>query len=154
MLRFNADGSFDPTFIQHFTGALGTGTAEGIALLPDDKILVSEILESELRVQAYYVGLGVPPVYYSVYASARQLVRLNADGSPDNTFAGYGTDAAGFANSLAIDEFGHIFIPGADLPGTDPTLSRFGLVSLTPSGAIDTVASPPPPMASNPFAMA
>ncbi len=99
LIRLNADGSIDNTF--NPGGAVGVGsdvgagTVVGIALQPDGKILVGGSFSN-------YNGADCPD----------HLIRVNADGSIDNTFNPGGAGADFYIRSIAILPDGKILIGG------------------------------------------
>lgn len=121
--RYNANGTLDTTFgsgVGYVITAIDTSfdEAQGIRVLPDGKILV---VGSAFRAGGWDIA----------------LVRYNADGSLDTTFAG-GTGIA-FSNyagedtgsALEVQNDGKILVAGAN--GTDFQLTRFNA-----DGTLDT----------------
>ncbi len=94
LLRLNADGSVDPTF-----NAGGSGldsTLGAIAIQPDGKILIGGAFTS----------------YNGDAAASDKVMRLNADGTRDQTFNAGGAGADGNVFALAIQPDGKILIAG------------------------------------------
>ena len=113
IIRLNSDGSVDNTFVygSGFNDAINT-----ISIQLDDKILVGGNFTD-------YSG-----------TSSNTIIRLNSDGSVDNTFS-VGT---GFNSSLAtiqIQSDGKILV-GGDFSSYDGTLSSY-IIRLNPDGSID-----------------
>ncbi len=104
--RLNADGSRDTSFM---TGTGFNSSITSIALQNDGKILVSGPFSS-------YQGV-----------SANRIIRLNADGSIDNTFS---TGAGLMANSIAVQNDGKILVGGDGYANQ--------IIRLNTDGSIDT----------------
>lgn len=119
LVRFNANGSIDPTF----TAPVFDARPTSLTLQPDGKLLVAGPFTS--------VG-GV--------ASAG-ITRLNPDGSRDTTF----TPGIGFATSLAgaihVAPNGNIYLSGGGI-GT-PGSFRGYIARLSPNGTLDTSFASP-----------
>ena len=124
VVRYNPNGSLDMTFgtggtaIVVYASGTGTsfGTATGIALQADGKILVSE---------------------------SRGIFRFNADGSPDTTFGTNGVIRTLAGGSLSLNNFGDIkAAPGGKIlvcgSGNNNTFVQgFGLARLNQDGSLD-----------------
>jgi uncharacterized delta-60 repeat protein len=93
MIRLNADGSKDNTFT---TGTSFNNGVRSIALQSDGKILVGGDFTT-------YNGIN-----------ENKIIRLNSDGSKDNTFAtGAGFNGIGnYINSIVLNSEGKIFVGG------------------------------------------
>lgn len=114
IVRLNADGSLDPSFA-FGTGLNGTGNA--VLILPDGKILVSGGFSS-------YNG-----------SLRNRLVRINADGSIDNTFSigtGFGNDVY----AIAVQPDGKVLAGGAFTQFNSIPSSR--LARLNTDGSFDS----------------
>src|SRR5262249_3604729 len=120
IFRYNANGSRDWNFYPQY-GVMPVSQLRGIALLPDDRILVAAQVYS-------------PGAYYSTDAG---LIRLRADGTVDGSFApgqGYVTvdfgsgydDVAG----VALLPFGRIVLAGRND-------GDFAVAQFLPSGLLD-----------------
>ena len=95
--RLNANGSLDTSFAPTGTGLgpVGIGTeVRAVALQPDGKIIAGGSFTN-------YNG-----------SSAPYLVRLNADGTRDASFALTGTGLSGAVNAIALHPSGRITIGG------------------------------------------
>ncbi len=119
--RLLADGTLDAGFA---TGSGFTGTFPGVralALTADGKVLVGGYLTS-------YDGTAV-----------NHLVRLNSDGTLDNTFI-TGAGPNGGVHALAVTNDGHIWVGGSFSQYNGTSVS--GLVRLTADGTMDTSFQP------------
>lgn len=123
VVRYNPDGSLDNSFDGDGIVTLSLSDAgefsNAIALQSDGKIVVAgdAIVDGE-----YHFG----------------VVRLNTDGSPDNTFNGSGTvilDSTRSATAVAIQSDGRIVIAG---DATSDTFFDFCTVRLNADGSPDT----------------
>ncbi len=113
LVRLNADGSRDPGF------ALGTGfdnEVDAVAVQADGKVLVGGFFTR-------YQGVA-----------ARYLVRLNADGSRDNTFA-VGTGLAQPVQALAVQANGQVLVGTGFTPSAGA--STTGLTRFNADGSFD-----------------
>lgn len=105
LLRLNQDGSIDPSFVCPELIGEDTGRCNGLKVTfvmeqPDKKILVG----------------GVFPPYNG--APSRNLIRLNSDGSIDNTFkTGTGTNVG--INSIKLRPNGNIFVCASNINGSN-----------------------------------
>ncbi|MET3028280.1 T9SS type A sorting domain-containing protein [Flavobacterium sp. UW10123] len=101
LARLNPDGSFDSSFVcpelvGQYEGSCTGGKVTFVIEQPDKKILVG----------------GVFPPYNG--APSRNLIRLNSDGSIDNTFVtGTGTNVG--INSISLRPNGNIFVCASDI---------------------------------------
>ncbi len=113
-LRLNADGSYDTGFNTNGFHAinlgLGNSEANAIAVQSDGKV----VFAGEVRDQSdYYMA----------------IIRLNADGSLDNSFSSNGWDTLNFGGTdnrceaLAIQPDGKIIVAGNGHNGWDPDLA-------------------------------
>lgn len=131
MLRFNPNGSLDPTFdsdgiVRHHNAAGGNGGDYGYAITIDNsgKILVAGASANSL-------GIG---------SNDMAIWRYNADGTLDTTFDGDGIviyhNAVGWAYGLAItiDGSGRILVAGLNYNGTDDDMAIWRYNS---NGSID-----------------
>ena len=119
--RLNADGSLDPTFDPR--GGADNSIFD-IAVLPDGKIVVAGLF-------AAFNGAG-----------GRCVVRLNADGTVDNTFTPQIFSSNAIVYSIAVQPDGRI-IAGGNALISDPfsTTPKF-LARLNTNGAQDTTFNP------------
>jgi uncharacterized delta-60 repeat protein len=113
LIRLNSDGSIDNTF------TIGTGfnnTVRAIKVQPDEKILIGGNFTS-------YSG-----------ESFNRLIRLNSDGSIDNTFSvGVGFDS--IVRDIKLDDDGKILVGGNFSTYSGTTVN--GIVRLNSDGSID-----------------
>lgn len=112
IVRINPNGTIDNSFD---TGIGANGSVFALALQPDGKILVGGLFS---RFNSIAKG---------------KLVRLNPNGSVDNTFTGNGT--SGEVNSIAVQENGGVII-GGDF-STFNGWSNYNLVRLDSLGQLD-----------------
>ena len=111
--RLDADGSSDPSFDSDGTALVeldGEDRAEAAALQADGKIVV---------VGSVTEGTRSNPV----------VARLNANGSPDASFAGDGTtlldyNGSGSANDVLVQSDGKVLLAGSGGPNTDIAVTR------------------------------
>jgi uncharacterized delta-60 repeat protein len=115
LVRLNADGSFDNTFS---IGAGANGIIYSIALQPDGEILAGG---------GFTTFNGV---------SKNRLVRLNADGSVDNTF-NIGAGASSVIEAIALQPDGKVIAGG--LFTTFNEVSKNRLVRLNADGSVDNI---------------
>jgi len=117
--RINADGSLDTSF-DPGGGITAGGFVVSFALQPDDKILIA----------------GGFTEYDGV--SANRIVRINADGSRDNTFGGTGANNG--VNATLLQPDGKILIVGGftEYSGT----VRNGMARINADGSLDTTFDP------------
>jgi uncharacterized delta-60 repeat protein len=119
--RYNADGSIDTHFafggleLVHFN--TGEADARGVALEPDGKAVVAGTVSNG---------------YWNSFAVAR----LNADGTLDRSFGGWGGTTFSFAPNeaaagLALPGGGKILVAGSNN-------GSFALARLNPDGTLDT----------------
>ncbi|MDQ3063634.1 MAG: delta-60 repeat domain-containing protein, partial [Acidobacteriota bacterium] len=92
LARINADGSLDATF--NPGGAGPNASIYALALQPDGKILIG----------------GNGALYNGAYRGT--ITRLNADGTPDETFNPDGDSADGIVETIAVQPDGKILIGG------------------------------------------
>ncbi len=117
LARLNADGSLDATF-NPGTGANDTVVA--VLAQPDGKILVG----------GYFTTFNA--------SAKRMLVRLNADGSVDNTFTPptFGSGSGWRVESLALQTDGKALVGGSFYFSGSP--SKASLCRVTTAGALDS----------------
>ena len=115
LIRLNVDGSIDNTF------NIGTGfnvTVIGLILQNDGKILVAG---------GFTTFSGI---------SANAIIRLNSDGSKDDTFVyGTGFGSVTIANAITLQSDGKILVAGAFTNYNGTIVSR--LVRLNSDGSLD-----------------
>lgn len=116
LVRFNADGTRDNTFVQ--AGAGFDASLQSLALQPDGKILVA----------GYFSSYGGEP--------ARDLIRLNADGTRDDTFALRNLRLPE-ARCLIVQPDGRILVFVPPSPNGGPVLFR-----LNADGSLDSTFAP------------
>jgi uncharacterized delta-60 repeat protein len=120
ILRLDADGSLDPTFSGDGVETTASGTANAVAVQPDEKIVVGG--------GGGGGGDGADDSF--------TVVRLNADGSADTTWAGSGRADVDFGprsphvDAIALEPDGDVVAAGSS---SQVLLARF-----TPSGGLDT----------------
>lgn len=113
--RLNADGSFDNTFAGRGHVSYGEMRASHVVAMPDGKIILAAMKDRE-TVDSQYTT----PV----------LIRLNADGSYDNSFSGDGVLVVSReVSAVAVDVDGSIWVSHAG--------GAIELHKYTPSGEID-----------------
>jgi len=113
IIRLNANGSVDNTFVY------GTGfnsNVISVVVQSDGKILVCGNFTS-------YDGTG-----------ANRIIRLNANGSVDNTFV-YGTGFSGTLESITIQSDGKIMVGGDFTSYNGTTTNR--IIRLNSDGSVD-----------------
>ncbi|WP_457069510.1 T9SS type A sorting domain-containing protein [Hymenobacter sp. UYAg731] len=118
--RLNADGTPDLTFRAQ-AGSGPSANITALALQPDGKIL----LGGEYGV----VGYNGTPV--------QNIIRLNADGSLDNSFSSGGTGWQSSVFSIAVQPDGKIVVGGV-LSSTFNGQPTKGVIRLLPTGRLDT----------------
>jgi uncharacterized delta-60 repeat protein len=124
VVRLNANGSVDATFAVGTGGAGGTATyyPSAVAIQPDGKILVGGSFAS-----------------FSGHAT-NGVVRLNANGSVDPTFAApLRADAE--VEGLVLQPDGNVLVNGYRILSTSSAL--LSLTRLLPSGSLDPAFVPP-----------
>jgi uncharacterized delta-60 repeat protein len=122
--RLNSDGSLDNTF--NPTGTSFNGSVMRVVPLSSGKILVG--------------GSFTQFVDASGTHTAKYLIRLNSDGTFDNTFNASG---AGMASNLslcdlAVSAVGKIYVGGYTSPGTYNGTSVSSFFALNSDGTLDT----------------
>jgi uncharacterized delta-60 repeat protein len=126
LARLNADGSFDSTFRLQ-PGVQGTALAvAGIGLLGDGRLLV---------------GGGNIANYNN--SAAKNLFRLNPDGTLDATFPLLDTGAKTIVLSVTVLPDGRSYVGGFFESVGGRAIRR--LVRLSPDGSIDPTFTPPQP---------
>ncbi len=110
LVRLNADGSVDPSFS---TGSGFNGNVRAVELQDDGKILIGGTFSR-------YNG-----------SDSRFIVRLNTDGSIDNSFDA-GDGIGGYIYAIAIQADGKILLGGAKHAG------EFRIIRVYPDGSLDT----------------
>lgn len=113
IVRINADGSIDNTFI---TGTGAQNTVEDIKLLPDGRIYLAGSFTN-------YNGIG-----------RNRIVRIQSNGAIDNTF-NPGSGFSSTVNNLAIQEDGKILAGGGFTSYNGNTSNR--IARILPTGAFD-----------------
>jgi uncharacterized delta-60 repeat protein len=109
--RLNPDGALDNTFV---VGSGFNGAAKIVCLQPDGKILVGGDFST-------YNG-----------ATANKLIRLNTDGSIDNTF---NTNSDGYIRTICLQPDGKILVGGLFITINGVSSNR--IVRLNPDGSTD-----------------
>jgi len=119
LLRLNADGTLDNTFNP---GGVGTDfQVYALAVQPDGKILVGGLLTT------YNGNAAVPD----------NVLRLNADGTLDNTFNPGGSGGNGLVTTLVVQPDGKILVAGSvtTYNGSD---APDRVLRLNANGSLDT----------------
>jgi uncharacterized delta-60 repeat protein len=119
VIRLNSDGTRDTAFPAYST--YGGYDVFGMIRQPDDKIIIG----------------GSGWYSYSSTTLKKRLTRINADGTPDNTFDAMTSERIGFDSlvPLALKPNGGILAGNGAL--TQMNVRRVGLFSLNPNGIID-----------------
>ena len=123
--RYNSDGSSDASFGVNGNVTTSALVGEGLALQSDGKLLL---------VGSMNAGSGLPA------ANRFAVMRLNADGSPDNTFgiaSAVSTDITGrgdIAYAVTVQSDGKIVAAGTSSLTTDP---NFAVVRYNSDGTLD-----------------
>ncbi|MEY4939476.1 MAG: hypothetical protein RIQ93_1211 [Verrucomicrobiota bacterium] len=132
LARLNADGTLDATFAPDVALSGGALVALSIAVQPDGRILFHT---------ATSPGAG------QVGFASSSLRRLNADGSPDTTFASVSSGETGSIRAITLQTDGRIVIGGAFsslvAPG-GPGGSPSNLARLNSNGTVDPAFNPAP----------
>ncbi|MCA9753976.1 MAG: hypothetical protein KC591_17390 [Gemmatimonadetes bacterium] len=129
-VRYHADGSLDPTFgnagqaTVPFPG--GQSSAEAVRLQSDGKIVAAGTV--------WYDGFTYPQF---------AVVRLNADGTPDPSFAGQGLLSVNMgglgasASDLRVQTDGKIVVVGYSIESADQTDLDFAVLRIDSAGLLD-----------------
>ena len=135
--RFAANGTLDATFgsggktIFNLGTNLGDDANAGVAIQSDGKILIAGTSDFA-NVPGFNAGAGSDFV----------VIRLNSDGSLDNTFGTNGITRADFgstldgASAIALQSDGKIVVVG--FTSTQATGNDFALVRFNSNGSLDT----------------
>ena len=120
VIRINENGTYDNTFNSGGTGTTGDNSL-CLDVASDGKIL-----------------LGGKFTQYNSVDCSRGLIRLNADGTLDNTFntGGTGFSASNYIHSVLIDGDNNILV-GGFFNSYNGVPGQFGICRLTPDGLID-----------------
>ena len=124
VVRVNTDGTLDSEFDVDGIASYSRGSASGVTVQADGKILVLGSFEN---------GAGI--------------YRLNPDGSLDTTFGGSGQLADGFAaqgisaRDAVVLADGRILVSGTVSTSADGT--NLGIMRLNPDGSVDTTFGNP-----------
>ncbi|SHJ02485.1 delta-60 repeat domain-containing protein/Por secretion system C-terminal sorting domain-containing protein [Hymenobacter daecheongensis DSM 21074] len=124
IVRLNPNGGYDPSFAGNIyanSTSTGAGIVETICLQADGKIVVGGTFG------------------FSNGAPASNLIRLNADGSTDATFA-IGTGANNTVRTIVQQPDGRLLVGGYFTQLNGQTANR--LVRLQPSGTLDNTFQP------------
>ncbi|UOR00199.1 hypothetical protein MUN81_22620 (plasmid) [Hymenobacter sp. 5317J-9] len=134
ILRLNADGSLDAGFNAGGTGANSYLLA--VAVQPDGKVLIG----------------GNFSAYNGDFAAPDRVLRLNADGTLDNTFNNGGAGANNLVHALALQGNGQLVIGAYSMPTTAMPRPRISCCASTPTAAPTTRPRPcrAPPSSSAP----
>ena len=117
IIRLNVDGSVDNTFNNGGTGA--NSHVRSVVLQSDGQVLIGGSFSQ-------YNGVNVP----------NRIIRLNADGSIDNTFNNGGTGANSHVRSVVLQPDGKILI-GGEFSQYNGVNAPFGIIRLNADGSID-----------------
>ena len=121
VFRLNTNGTLDNTFVSGFASA---PSIEQIILQPDGKVVIGGFFTS-------YSGNTVG-----------HIVRVNANGSFDNTFNPGGSGASGYVGGMALQSDGKIVI-GSDGSLTYNGVARNSVARLNTNGTLDGTFVPP-----------
>ena len=117
LVRLNADGTIDNTFNSGGTGFDNNGGVNFVTIQSDGKLLVG----------------GNFSTYNTV--SKTNLIRLNSNGTIDNTFNSGGSNFDGLVAGILIQSDGKLLVNGGFT--TYNGISKVGLVRLNADGTID-----------------
>jgi uncharacterized delta-60 repeat protein len=125
LVRLKADATVDPTFTPPYTESqrFGYFNPQALAVQSGGKLLVGGYIRS--------------------FSGASHLVRLNADGSLDTTWATRGFDNNVYAIAVQTDDkiiVGGIFTTYSD--SNSGIVSRKGVARLNPDGTLDSAFNP------------
>jgi uncharacterized delta-60 repeat protein len=119
IVRLNSDGSIDQQFMKNIGASVSHRIVEDVVLQPDQKIIIAGAFRSWSD------------------SLANRVVRLNSDGTVDNSFAvrtgGSLTDAA---RSIGLQSDGKIVIGGSFTSWSGASANR--VVRLNGNGTVDT----------------
>jgi uncharacterized delta-60 repeat protein len=169
MQRLNSDGTPDVAFNSNLSGPNGAAVTnvKSIIIQPDNKILVggagiARLNPDGTRDTSFNSGsvynqyqifgmvrqpdgkilIGGNAFYYNIPAATtrKRLTRINADGTPDNTFDAMTNEEHGFDNlvPLVLRPNGTLLASGSL---TQNNITRNSLVSLNQTGSIDETFS-------------
>ncbi|HEX9959912.1 MAG TPA: FG-GAP-like repeat-containing protein, partial [Pyrinomonadaceae bacterium] len=167
MHRLNADGTPDLTFYTNLPSSWATGHVNSIIVQPDNKIVVGGADITRLnpdgtrdtsfqpglvynQYQIYgmvrqpdgKISIGGNPYFFNIPSTItrKRLTRINADGTPDDTFDAMTGEEYGFDNltPLVLRPNGTLLASG-NL--TQNNVARNSLVSLNQNGSIDQTFS-------------
>lgn len=112
--RLRHDGSYDPSWGSNGVLAVDLNSAYGIAVQPDQKILITS-------------------------SSYGTLMRLNANGTLDTTFGNSGTVNSGNGQEIRLDSSGRIYVAGIHRTGNGNNAQSYYFVRrFSQSGVLDT----------------
>jgi|GEM_PF-2065182 len=114
--RLNSDGSLDNTFAAN---AGSTSTINSITVQADQKILVV----------GYFTNFNGK--------AAKYIVRLNADGTTDNSFVTPGTGLASLPSTVALQPDGKIILAGNQYFNSFNGITRKFILRLNADGTLD-----------------
>jgi uncharacterized delta-60 repeat protein len=120
LLRLNANGSLDTGFNNGATAG-ASGTVYAVAVQADGKVLVA----------------GSFTAYNGNAAAPDNLLRLNADGSLDNTFNPGGSGVNNYVNALAVQADGKILVGGYFTAYNGSAAAPDGVLRLNADGSLD-----------------
>jgi uncharacterized delta-60 repeat protein len=123
VMRLNSDGTLDISFTPA-PGTFAPGSAlTCMAVQPDSRIVLG--------------GYSLEDDGFGNFYPRSLLIRLNANGSIDNTFTNNHGTFGGIISSLALQPDGKILIAGDIVTSVNGT-NHYNLVRLTTNGTVDT----------------
>ncbi|MDQ2773190.1 MAG: hypothetical protein M3Y54_22115, partial [Bacteroidota bacterium] len=125
VLRLNADGSLDNTF-NSTSGAGANGDVNALAVQADGKVLAG----------------GFFSTYNGNAAAPDGVLRLNTDGSLDNTFNPGGAGADDFVNALAVQADGRVLVGGGFTAYNGSLAAPDRVLRLNADGSLDAAFNP------------
>ncbi|WP_400191263.1 T9SS type A sorting domain-containing protein [Hymenobacter sp. B81] len=132
VLQLNADGTLDQTF-NYVAGNVSTGANNVVATLalqPDGKVLAG----------------GVFSLYNLLDGAPNNLLRINTDGTLDQTFnyvAGNGQNGLnGNVNSVLVQPDGKVLVAGSSTRHNQTTPIPVGVARLNANGSLSHAAAP------------
>ncbi len=127
LTRLNANGTLDTSFNPGGSGFEFNGNVEDVVLQPDGKVLVS----------------GLFTTYNGNAAAPDRLLRLNINGTLDNTFNSGGVGVNGYlVRAIALQADGKV-IAGGEFTGYNGNAAApDGIMRVNPNGTLDNADMP------------
>jgi uncharacterized delta-60 repeat protein len=122
VVRLNTDGSVDASFVPAPLANAAPNAFTCMAVQPDGRILVG--------------GYSVAANDFGSLDYHSLLIRLNANGSIDNTFTNDNGTFGGLISCLALQRDGKILIGGGIVTSVNGT-DHYNLLRLNPNGSVD-----------------